>query len=123
MWENYLEDEYKPRAMRIKVDDDGYEYLEIDQKPSVRTRKGSLGTIGAMGDEDLRASPDRRSRRRRPAGPKGRESASLFARVDLIGGTFRDPLRCREEAKPLVRERTLSAADLGTSFCFCFSSD
>jgi predicted TIM-barrel fold metal-dependent hydrolase len=60
LWENYLEDEYKPRAMRIKVDDQGLEYLEIDQRPSLRSRRGSLGILGAMGAEDLRPSPERR---------------------------------------------------------------
>ena len=60
LWENYLEDEYKPRAMRIKVDDQGLEYLEIDRKPSERSRRGSLGILGAMGAEDLRPSPERR---------------------------------------------------------------
>jgi predicted TIM-barrel fold metal-dependent hydrolase len=60
LWETYLEDRYKPRALRIKVDDKGYEYLEIDQKPSQRSRKGSLGLLGAMGAEDLRPSPERR---------------------------------------------------------------
>ena len=60
LWENYLEDAYKPRALRIGVDDDGFEYLEIDQRPSTRSRRGSLGLLGAMGDEDLRPSPERR---------------------------------------------------------------
>jgi predicted TIM-barrel fold metal-dependent hydrolase len=60
LWETYLEDAYKPRALRIKVDDDGYEYLEIDRRPSLRTVKGSLGILGAMGSDDLRPRPDRR---------------------------------------------------------------
>lgn len=30
LWENYLEDAYRDRALRVKVDDDGLEYLEID---------------------------------------------------------------------------------------------
>ena len=38
LWENYLENEYKARALRIGVDDEGYEYLEIDGKPSERSR-------------------------------------------------------------------------------------
>ena len=38
LWENYLEDKYRERALRIRVDDDGYEYLEIDQTPSKRSR-------------------------------------------------------------------------------------
>lgn len=60
LWENYLEDKYKARALRIGVDDEGYEYLEINQVPSKRTRKGSLGLLGAMGAEDMRPGPDRR---------------------------------------------------------------
>ncbi|MEM7365129.1 MAG: amidohydrolase family protein [Pseudomonadota bacterium] len=79
LWEQYLENEYKPRAMRIKVDGDGYEYLEIDQKPSTRTRKGSLGVIGAMGDEDLRPSPERRYADNIPFG-----ASDPVQRVDLL---------------------------------------
>jgi predicted TIM-barrel fold metal-dependent hydrolase len=60
LWENYLEDKFKDRALRISVDDEGYEYLEIDQQPSMRSRKGSLGLLGAMGEEDMRPSPERR---------------------------------------------------------------
>jgi len=60
LWEEYLEARFKPRALRIKTDDAGLEYLEIDGKPSTRTRGGSLGLLGAMGEEDRRPSPDRR---------------------------------------------------------------
>ena len=60
LWENYLEEKYQARALRIGVDDEGYEYLEIDQKPSARSRRGSLGLLGAMGEEDMRPRPDRR---------------------------------------------------------------
>jgi predicted TIM-barrel fold metal-dependent hydrolase len=60
LWETYLEDRYRARALRIRVDDDGYEYLEIDGVPSQRSRRGSLGLLGAMGEEDLRPSPERR---------------------------------------------------------------
>lgn len=60
LWENYLEAKYVRRALRIQVDDEGYEYLEIDGKPSKRSRKGSLGLLGAMGEEDMRPRPDRR---------------------------------------------------------------
>ena len=60
LWENYLEEKYKPVALRIKADDDGLEYLEINGQPSKRSRKGSLGLLGAMGEEDMRPGPDRR---------------------------------------------------------------
>jgi hypothetical protein len=60
LWETYLEKKYVDRALRIKVDEDGLEYLEINGKPSKRTNKGSLAIMGAMGEENLRPSADRR---------------------------------------------------------------
>ncbi len=60
LWEDYLEAAYRPRALRIRVDDAGYEYLEIDQRPSQRSHRGSLGLLGAMGEESMRPSPERR---------------------------------------------------------------
>ena len=60
LWEQYLEQKYVDRALRIGVDDDGYEYLEIDRTPSKRSRRCSLGLLGAMGSTDMRPRPDRR---------------------------------------------------------------
>jgi len=80
LWETYLEDRYKARALRIKVDDEGYEYLEIDQRPSQRTVKGSLGILGAMGDADLRPRPDRRYADNMPFG-----SSNATERLELLG--------------------------------------
>jgi len=60
LWETYLEDKYKDRALRICVDDDGLEYLEINGRPAKMTTKGSLGIMGAMGDENMAPSPERR---------------------------------------------------------------
>ena len=79
LWENYLEDRYKARALRIKVDAEGYEYLEIDQRPSQRTVKGSLGILGAMGAEDLRPRPDRRYADNMPFG-----SSNAGERLELL---------------------------------------
>ena len=79
LWENYLEDRYKARALRIKVDHEGYEYLEIDQRPSQRTVKGSLGILGAMGAEDLRPRPDRRYADNMPFG-----SSNAAERLELL---------------------------------------
>jgi predicted TIM-barrel fold metal-dependent hydrolase len=84
LWENYLEAKYKPRALRIKVDNDGLEYLEIDQKPSVRTAKGMLGILGAMGDKDLRPRPDRRYADNMPFGASNAgERISLLNQENL----------------------------------------
>ena len=60
LWEDYLEARYRERALRIRVDDDGLEYLEIAGRPSERTNRGSLGLMGAMGEPDARPGPDRR---------------------------------------------------------------
>lgn len=79
LWEQYLEEKYRPRALRICVDDEGYEYLEIDQKPSKRSRKGSLGLLGAMGEEDQKPSPDRRYADNMPFG-----SADMHERLSLL---------------------------------------
>ena len=79
LWENYLEEKYRPRALRIQTDDDGFEYLEIDQQPSTRSRKGSLGLLGAMGDDDLRPRPDRRYADNMPFG-----SSDPAERLDLM---------------------------------------
>ena len=48
LWENYLEDKYKARALRVKKDDRGLEYLEIDNKPSKLVRNGMPAGLGAM---------------------------------------------------------------------------
>src|SRR5215471_2316720 len=49
LWETYLEPAYRSRALRIRVGDDGYEFLEIDGKPSTIARPGQLATLGGMG--------------------------------------------------------------------------
>jgi len=79
LWEDYLEARYKPRSLRIRVDDAGFEYLEIDGRPSARSRKGSLGLLGAMGEEDMTPRPDRRYAENFPYG-----AADAKQRVDLL---------------------------------------
>jgi predicted TIM-barrel fold metal-dependent hydrolase len=60
LWERYLEERYRPRALRIREDERGLEYLEIDGRPSERTTDGALGMMGAMGDLEARPGPERR---------------------------------------------------------------
>ena len=45
----YIDPKYRERAMRIRVGDDGYEYLEIDRKRAKMTQPGVLGSLGGMG--------------------------------------------------------------------------
>jgi predicted TIM-barrel fold metal-dependent hydrolase len=79
LWESYLEAKHKPRALRIRVDGDGFEYLEIDGRPSKRSRRGSLGLLGAMGEEDMTPRPDRRYAENFPYG-----AADAKQRVELL---------------------------------------
>ena len=51
LWETYLEPAYRERGLRIRVGDDGFEYLEIDGRPSTIARRGQLGTLGGMGKQ------------------------------------------------------------------------
>ena len=54
LWEEYLEDRYKDRALRIDVEDErGLEILMIDGKRSKLARPGMVSTLGAMGAPDL----------------------------------------------------------------------
>src|ERR1700675_4700934 len=57
LWEKYIERKYRDRTIRLRVGNDGYEYMEVAGKPARLTRQGQLGTIGGMGkmvDESLR---------------------------------------------------------------------
>ncbi len=49
LWERYLEPQYRERAIRIKVDERGREYLELDGKRSKLSAHGTLGFLGGMG--------------------------------------------------------------------------
>jgi predicted TIM-barrel fold metal-dependent hydrolase len=60
LWEQYLEERYRPRAMRVRTDEDGYEYLEHAGRASPRARRGALSLLGAMGEEAPKLGPDRR---------------------------------------------------------------
>jgi uncharacterized protein len=84
LWEQYLEAKYRSRALRIRVDQAGLEYLEIDGKPSVRTRDGALGLLGAMGDVEARPSPERRYADTMPFGAgDARQRLELLDRENL----------------------------------------
>jgi len=60
LWREYLEERFRNRAIAIRSDAEGLEYLELDGRPSERTTKGVLGLLGAMGDLEVRRGPERR---------------------------------------------------------------
>jgi predicted TIM-barrel fold metal-dependent hydrolase len=99
LWERYLEPQYRDRALRFVLDDDGLEELEIGGKRSLMSRRGFPSTLGAMGDPDLRGvqkDPDRTYVREAPYGsmdPKERlelldaegiDAAVLYTTVGLL---------------------------------------
>jgi uncharacterized protein len=60
LWDQYIEAKYKPRAVRIRKDAKGLEYLEVGGKPSKIFYGGRLGGLSAMGttrNDDWRALP------------------------------------------------------------------
>jgi predicted TIM-barrel fold metal-dependent hydrolase len=61
LWERYLEPRYRERALRLRTDERGLEYLEIDRTPSKLTRRGSPGFLGGMGktSSEIAPSPER----------------------------------------------------------------
>jgi uncharacterized protein len=62
LWERYLEPRYRERALRLCVDDAGFEYLVIDGRPSKLVRGGMVGMLGGMGKplQDILPSPEHR---------------------------------------------------------------
>ncbi len=48
LWERYLEPKYRDRALRIKKDERGLEYVEIDGRASKLVRAGFPAGLGAM---------------------------------------------------------------------------
>jgi len=53
MWEEYIDPEFRDRALRIVRDEDGLEELEIGGKRSQLSRGGFPSTLGAMGAPDI----------------------------------------------------------------------
>ena len=48
-WEEYCEAKYRAKAVRLKEDEDGLEYLEINGVPSRVNRGGNFGAVAQMG--------------------------------------------------------------------------
>lgn len=49
LWERYIDPEFRDRAIRIRRDADGVDFLEMDQRPSYFFRVQLLTALGAMG--------------------------------------------------------------------------
>jgi predicted TIM-barrel fold metal-dependent hydrolase len=60
LWVDYLEAEFRDRAIRILPNADGLEVVHIDDVPFDRMSPGGIALVGAMGEEGARPGPDRR---------------------------------------------------------------
>ncbi|MGF1597302.1 MAG: amidohydrolase family protein [Acidimicrobiales bacterium] len=99
LWVDYIDPEFRDRALRFSVDENGLEQLEIGGKPSSMSRKGFPSTLGAMGDPDLKGlqfDPERTYLREAPYGTmhagerldvldaEGIDAAILYTTVGLL---------------------------------------
>ena len=116
LWEKYLEPRYRDRAIRIRVGDDGYEYLEIDGKRALLPRPGQLGNLGGMGKrvDEARAAARARHARRDPSrgdagdppGPRAHVPAGRGVRHHGHEGARRAPRsRGHGQGDPLPDDR------------------
>ena len=63
LWDRYIEAKYKDRAVRVRTDAKGLEYLEVAGRPSKVFSGGRLGGLSAMGstrDDQWSTSADLR---------------------------------------------------------------
>lgn len=49
LWEKYCDPKYRATAVRMKVDEQGFDYLEIGGRPSRINRGGAFTGLGSMG--------------------------------------------------------------------------
>src|SRR5215207_9100708 len=82
LWESYIDPKFRDRALRIVLDENGLEELQIDGRRSTMSRRGFPSTLGAMGAPDLGAmqkDPERTYLREAPYG-----SMDPRERIDVL---------------------------------------
>ena len=88
LWEEHLEEKYRDRALRITIDENGLEELEIGGERSQMSRHGFPSTLGAMGAPDLpdiKRNPERRYMQEAPYG-----SMDPQQRIELLDAEHLD---------------------------------
>ncbi|MFN0090725.1 MAG: amidohydrolase family protein [Acidimicrobiales bacterium] len=55
LWQRYIDPKFRDRALKVVMDDDGLEAIELDGKRPKPSGKGTVSTLGAMGAPDLRS--------------------------------------------------------------------
>ena len=77
---DYLDPEFRDRAIRLEVGDDGLEYFWWNNKISRLCSGGFAGVLGAMGDPDIVPAPDRTYARGCP--PASYDAQARIERLD-----------------------------------------
>jgi predicted TIM-barrel fold metal-dependent hydrolase len=117
LWEEYLEEKYKPRAIRICRDERGMEYLEYDGKPATLMRHGVLHTLGGMGRtlEELRPSAERTYVETAPYGAmRANERIDLLDREGLDKAVLYPTIG-------LLWEAEVEDAELSLAYCRAYN--
>jgi len=109
LWEKYLEPKYRDRALRIRVGDDGYEYLEIDGKRAKLTRSGALGMMGGMGKGVETARTLREQVARGNMRPEDVRALRPGSELTYVKGAAFGTMDMKERVQLLDRERMAKA--------------
>jgi predicted TIM-barrel fold metal-dependent hydrolase len=118
LWEEYMEARFRDRAMRLRRDADGLEYLEIDGKPSKRTRKGYPATLGRMGEKELEAfkpHPDKTYAANMPFG-----ACDMGQRLKLLDAEGLDAA-VLYPTLGILWEAELADAELSQAYCRAYN--
>jgi predicted TIM-barrel fold metal-dependent hydrolase len=115
LWENYLEPSLRARAIRVRLDEEGYEYLEIDGKPSSEAVKSTLAVMGAMGDEDLHPRKDRRYAETMPFGAGSASERLRMLEMENLDAALLYP------TLGLLWERDVTDPQLSLAYCRAYN--
>lgn len=130
IWEQYIDPKYKERAIRLRQNEKGLEYLEIDGQPFKYMPPGALAGFGAMGKKPPdRAKPDPRityvgeapfgsmdaTERVQRLDQEGLDKAILYPSIGLIWET--------EEVGDLAYQAALTTAYNRWITDFCSGTD
>ena len=109
LWERYLEPRLRDRALRIRVGDDGYEYLEIDGRRAQLPRPGQLGTLGGMGQRVADAASLRERAMRGEIRPEEMRGIRPGPEQTYLRGAAFGTMDMKERVQLLDRERMAKA--------------
>src|SRR5262249_7252450 len=137
LWEAYLEPEYRDRALRIRVGDDGFEQLLIDGRPSTIARPGQLSTLGGMGKRVDEARELRERAMRGDVAPDQVRGIRPTPEQTYLGGAAFGTMDMKERLQLLDREGLAKAvlyptlgllweaelfdADLSSAYCRAYN--